>query len=134
MAGGVGPPRAGGARPRPERTGRSGGADMFRTVRALPPSGAAEGARPRQGLEVDRRLALLRISGLERRVGPPGVVSARRPTEAALRRRRASRLFQRDGTALGQSHLQLACSCQGGLWLVDMALALVVDPRGRDSP
>ena len=48
-----------------------------------------------QGREVDRRLALLRLSRFERRVGQSGAVSPGRTAPSALRRRRASRLFQR---------------------------------------
>ena len=56
---------------------------------------APQGVRARQGRALDRRPAVLRLPGLERRLGQPGAVPAGRAAPAALRRRRASRLLQR---------------------------------------
>ena len=44
----------------------------------------AEGVRPRQGLEVDRRHAFFRFAGLERRVGQSGAVSVGRTAPATF--------------------------------------------------
>ena len=98
-----------------------GGSDrpsVLCAIPVVPPGRAAEGVRAQQGLEVDRRPALFRFSRLERRVGQSGAVSPGRAAPAALRRRRASRLFQRAGTALGQSRLQLGRSSPVRLSLV----------------
>ena len=92
------------------RTGGSDRPGALRAVPAVPPGRAAQGTCPQQGRGLDRRPALLRLSRLERRVGEPGAVSAGRAAPAALRRRCASRLLQRAGTALGQSHLRLGRS------------------------
>ena len=81
-----------------------------------------------KGVKLDRRPALFCFSRLERRVGQPGVVSAGRTAPAALRRRRASRLLQRAGTALGQSRLQLGRSSPDRLSLVDFTVCALCWP------
>ena len=111
----------------PDRSG------SLRAIPAVPPGGTPQGARPGQGRALDRRPALLRLPRLERRLGQPGVVPARRAAPAALRGRRASRLLQRPGTALGQPGLRLGGAASDRLSLVHRPIARPAGPRGRDS-
>ena len=77
--------------PGPGEPNRSG---SLRTIPVVPPGGAPQGTRPRQGRALDRRPALFRFPRFERCLGQPGVVPARRAAQAALRGRRASGLLQ----------------------------------------
>ena len=131
MAGRVGPTRSGGVGPGAAGAGGPDRSGSLRPVPALSPGGTPEAACPRQGRAPDRRSAVLRVSRFERRVGEPGAVPAGRTTPAARRRRRASRLLQRRGTALGQPRLRLGRSSSDRLPVVGRPPARLARSRGR---
>src|SRR5580692_6991394 len=105
MAGGIGSAPAGGTGKGARRAQGSNRASLLHTVPVVSPKPTAQGLCPRKRPEPCWGLALFCFTGLERRVGSPGIVSSRWATPAARRRGCAARLFQRDGSALGQSDL-----------------------------
>ena len=66
-----------------QATGGPNRSSSGRAIPAVPPSGTPQGICPRQRLAADRRSALFRFSRLERRLGQPGTVPARRTPPAA---------------------------------------------------
>ena len=80
--------------------------------------GSTQRPCPLQRHRLDWRSPFLRFPGFQRCLGESGVVPARRAAPPALRGRSASRLFQRPGTVVGQSRLQLGCSARDRLSVV----------------
>ena len=103
-------------------------------VSAVPPGRSTQGARAFQRRGPDRRSAFLCFPGLQRCLGEPGVVPARRTAAATLRCRRSARLLQRAGTVVGQSGLQLGCASRNRLSVVYRPAACSAGSRGCDSP
>ncbi len=91
---------------------------------ALPPAvGACAAGRAAPRHRPRRRRADLRLARQRRRLGASGALRARRGGSARSPGRRASRLFQRNGPALGISALPLGPSARDGIRVVDRAAA-----------